>query len=142
MARILVVDDEESILTYLRMLLEDHGHRVRTANGAAEALESLRENTLDLMTLDIMMPKRSGISLYCELRRDEEFADLPVIFVSGFTPLFRVGSESSFRGLVPDRTIPPPEGFLEKPVEVDHLLGLIERLTASEAGAEPTRSAG
>jgi len=131
MARILVVDDEDAILTYLRMLLEDHGHHVRTARDADEALDVLREEEPDLVTLDIMMPRRSGISLYCELRRDGVFADLPVVFISGFTQLFEVGSEKSFRHLVPDTSVPRPEGFLEKPIETADFLDLVDRLTDS-----------
>lgn len=130
MARILVVDDEDAILTYLRLLLEDQGHEVRTAQDAEEALAVLEQDVPDLVTLDIMMPRRSGISLYCELRWDALFAGLPVVFVSGFTPLFEVGSEQSFRYLVPDTAVPQPEGFLEKPIDVDELLELVDRLTS------------
>lgn len=134
MARILVVDDEESILIYLRMLFEDHGHQVRTARDADEALGVLHRDVPDLLTLDIMMPKRSGISLYREIRRNGRFTDLPIVFISGFTQLFEVGSEKSFRALIPDPDVPLPDGFLEKPVDVDELLGLVDHLTNSRSG--------
>jgi CheY-like chemotaxis protein len=128
MAHILVVDDEDSILIYLTMALEDHGHRVTAAHDAEEAEQLLERELPDLITLDIMMPKRSGITFYCELRRNERYKKVPVVFVSGFTQICQVGSEQSFRRLVPDRTIPRPEACVEKPVELPAFLGLIDRL--------------
>ena len=134
MARVLVVDDEDSILVYLTLVLQDHGHEALAARDADVALEKARETPPDLITLDIMMPRRSGIALYCDLKRDSKLAGIPVVFISGFSQLCDIGTEHSFRRLVPDRSVPRPEACLEKPIDVKEFLGLVDRLSGAGAG--------
>jgi CheY-like chemotaxis protein len=134
MARVLVVDDEDSILVYLTLVLQDHGHEALAARDAEVALEKARDRQPDLITLDIMMPKRSGIALYCDLKREPALAGIPVLFISGFSQLCDVGTEHSFRRLVPDEAIPRPEGCLEKPIDVNEFLKLVDRLTGAGTG--------
>lgn len=138
----MVVDDEDSILVYLTMVLEDNGHQVSSARDADVALEKAKHERPDLITLDIMMPRRSGIAAYCDLRRDPTLAKIPVVFISGFSQLCDIGTEHSFRRLVPDKTIPRPQACLEKPIDVVEFLELVERLAgeatkpAEERGAD------
>lgn len=138
MGRVLVVDDEESILTYLTMALEDHGHEALAAADAIVALEILEQTKVDLITLDIMMPKRSGIAFYCDLRHDPRYAEVPVVFVSGFSQLCDVGTEHSFRKLVPDTTVPRPSACMEKPVELRQFLEMVDGIVGepNTAGTE------
>ena len=125
----MVVDDEDSILVYLTMVLEDNGHQACSARDADVALEKARQERPDLITLDIMMPRRSGIAAYCDLRRDPDLAKIPVVFISGFSQLCDIGTEHSFRRLVPDKSIPKPQACLEKPIDLTEFLGLVDRLT-------------
>jgi CheY-like chemotaxis protein len=136
MARVLVVDDEDSILVYLTMVLQDHGHEAVSARDADVALEKAVSESPDLITLDIMMPRRSGISLYCDLKRDPRLAGIPVVFISGFSQLCEVGTEHSFRRLVPDAAIPRPKACLEKPIDLKEFLELVDGLAGASAGGD------
>lgn len=81
--RILVVDDEDDVREYLVMALEDAGFQVETASDGYQAMEKVRKNPPDLISLDLVMPKRSGAKLYHDLKRDSELSGIPVILVTG-----------------------------------------------------------
>jgi len=80
--RILVVDDEPDVRNFLAACIEDAGFIVETAEDGMAALEKIEANVPDLMTLDMVMPRRSGISLMRKLRRNEAWADIPVIVIT------------------------------------------------------------
>jgi DNA-binding NtrC family response regulator len=83
MARLLVVDDEASIrLLYSQELGED-GHEVITAGTAAEAVEKLQNEAVDLILLDIKLKNESGLDLLQTIVKDRH--DLPVILSSAFS---------------------------------------------------------
>ncbi len=124
---ILVVDDEQDILTYLSTLLDDHGYTVRTASNAKEAWEKILSCAPDLLTLDIMMPKQSGIAFYRNMKLDARTQTIPVIFISAFS-MAQNFTGFRFRKLVPDEEVPEPEGFLEKPIVIPTLLALIRNV--------------
>ena len=123
---ILVVDDDPDIRTYLSVLLEDNGYKVFRAQSVNEALAIMKENTPDLVCLDIMMPRQSGITLYNKFKVDDRLKEVPTIFISAFS-LARDFYGDSFRKLIPDTRVPEPEAFMEKPVEANKLLEIIER---------------
>ncbi len=124
--KILVVDDEPDIIAYLDMLLDDHGYKVLQARSAKEAFVLMENNMPDLICLDIMMPKKSGIAFYHEFKLDDRFKALPTIFISAFS-LARDFYGEGFRKLIPDTSVPEPEAYLEKPIRADKLLEVIKR---------------
>ena len=134
MPRILVVDDEETIRIYLSMLLEDRGYEVVTAEDADAALAALEAESFDLVCLDVMMPRRSGITLYKSIRQNGEWSDIPAVFISGFSQVQDLRDPAAFRKTVRDENIPMPDLGLEKPVEPQVLLDAVERLTNGERG--------
>lgn len=79
MAKILVVDDEESIRDLVKLVLEREGHSVEGAGGGSEALERLRRARFDLVILDRAMPLMSGIEVLGEVRRDPALRGLKVL---------------------------------------------------------------
>ncbi|MDP2300572.1 MAG: response regulator, partial [Actinomycetota bacterium] len=83
--RVLVVDDDPSIVDMLRMGLEAEGMRVHTAGDGAEALEVLHATAIDLVVLDIMMPRVDGWMALMEIRNDPATADIPVIMLTAKT---------------------------------------------------------
>ena len=89
----------------------------------------------DLIILDIRLPRQSGISLYRQLKLNDNYRHVPVIFLSAFGIARNFISES-FRKLVPDERVPEPELFLEKPVNIDLLLESIEDILARKGGAK------
>jgi len=126
MKKILIVEDELDVRMYLQALLEDSGFEVSAASSAEEARAMLRKSAPDLICLDIMMPKKSGIAFYQECKLDDNLKDIPAIFISAFS-LARDFHGRSFRKLVPDERVPEPAAYVEKPVKVDKLLEVIER---------------
>ncbi len=80
--KILVVDDEPDVRNFLAACIEDAGFQVKTAVDGADALDKLQADPPDLMTLDMVMPRVSGISLMRRIRSMEAFARLPVIVIT------------------------------------------------------------
>jgi two-component system response regulator (stage 0 sporulation protein F) len=83
MASILIVDDEASIRTLLRKILEEDGHQIREAANGEVGLTLYREAPADLVITDILMPERDGMEITLELTR--EFLDAKVIAMTGAT---------------------------------------------------------
>jgi response regulator RpfG family c-di-GMP phosphodiesterase len=107
-ATVLIVDDEPDVARYLTMALRANGYTAVTADSVEHGLEEVHKARPDLICLDIMMPRQSGITMYTQLKNDKTLRSIPVIFISG------VGHEDpwDFRSFVPDESIPPPELFL------------------------------
>ena len=82
-ATILVVDDEKNIRRTLRMVLEGSGFHTLEAGSAEEALQQLDTNDIDLVILDVRLPKMSGIEALSKIRSKPETRKLPVLMVSG-----------------------------------------------------------
>lgn len=117
--RILVVDDEEDARTYISTVLEDAGAETIEASDGDEALALAREEKPDLITLDISMPGRSGVEVFGELRADPDIGSVPVCVVTG---------HPEFRQVIYDRAVPPPEGFINKPVKESKLVDDVRRI--------------
>jgi len=82
-ATILVVDDEKNIRRTLRMVLEGSGFNTIEASSGEECLEELQSNEVDLVILDVRLPKMSGIQALAKIRAEPETRRLPVLMVSG-----------------------------------------------------------
>jgi DNA-binding response OmpR family regulator len=80
--QILIVDDEEDVHKVLGKMLLKEGYQIQSAFSATDAKEKIQESKPDLIILDIMMPKVSGIELLNELKEDEATKDILVIIVS------------------------------------------------------------
>lgn len=82
MYSILVVDDEEYIRKLLKIELEEDGYQVILAEDGEEALAKVLENKIDLITLDIRMPKMDGLDFLGRLRDMDK--DLPIIILTAY----------------------------------------------------------
>ncbi len=80
--RILVVDDEPDVRNFLAACLEDAGFEVETAVDGVDALEKVEATPPDLMTLDMVMPRKSGINVIRTLRKNPKWASIPVIVIT------------------------------------------------------------
>lgn len=80
--KILVVDDEPDVRNFLAACLEDAGFDVETASDGVDALEKVKARVPDLMTLDMVMPRKSGIQMMRNLREREEWSSIPVIVIT------------------------------------------------------------
>jgi DNA-binding response OmpR family regulator len=121
--KILIVDDEEDIRTYLSTLLGDQGFETLLAKDGEEARKQVEANSPDLISLDISMPQKSGIKFYREMKANDRWKKIPIIIVTGV-------SEDMHKFLSSRHQIPPPEGYLAKPVNREEILTLIQKLTA------------
>ena len=79
---ILVVDDEPDVRAFLAAMLEDVGFEVDEAENGEVALEKVKSRTPDLITLDMVMPRKSGIQFMRELRAESKWKDIPVIVIT------------------------------------------------------------
>jgi len=123
--RILVVDDELDMRTFITTLLETNGYKPLSAKDGIEGLETARQTRPSLIILDIMMPKESGIDLYRALKNAPDLKDIPVIVLSAISKKTFFHSQEMldrYRG----ETIPEPAAYIEKPPEPEELLEAVE----------------
>ena len=123
--RILVVDDELDMRTFITTLLETNGYKPLSAKDGIEGLETARQTKPSLIILDIMMPKESGIDLYRELKNAPDLKDIPVIVLSAISKKTFFHSQEMldrYRG----ETIPEPAAYIEKPPEPEELMEAVE----------------
>jgi CheY-like chemotaxis protein len=121
--KILVVDDEPDVRSFLTTCIQDAGFVVDSAVDGQDALEKIEQELPDLMTLDMVMPRKSGIELIRTLRKNDKWAKLPVIVITAHAKNeFASEDIKSFNaftsGLKPRRTI-------EKPVTPEKLVNTI-----------------
>lgn len=122
--KILIVDDEPNVVTYLETLLEDNGYETITAMDGVEGLEKARAEKPDLISLDITMPKKSGVGLYRALRSEDELKSIPIVIVTATTGYG--GDPEAVRKFISSRKkVPPPDGYVPKPIEQEELLTVI-----------------
>ena len=81
MERVLVIDDEPQIRSMLRLMLERAGYEVEEAPDGMEGIRIYRENPVDLIISDLIMPNKDGIGMMIELKK--EFPDIKIIAMSG-----------------------------------------------------------
>jgi CheY-like chemotaxis protein len=123
MTRVLVADDSETILLLLRTRLELAGYEVETAADGQEVTERWQAgepgDLPDLLLLDAMMPRKSGLDALRELRAAG--VDTPALIVSAHQDATDANAPSDLE----------VSGFLHKPIDFDRLLASIAELTAS-----------
>ncbi len=122
---VMVVDDEPNVREYLTMILQDAGFKVVQAADGREALDMVRADPPDFISLDLIMPKMSGHKLLYELRRDKDPAMIPVLVVTA-----HAGDEmgkDELQDLLDNRVISGPGTYLEKPVNPKSYVESIRR---------------
>jgi CheY-like chemotaxis protein len=132
LAKILVVDDEQDIRIYLSRLFRENGYAVSSAGDGVEAAAAVASERPDLITLDLSMPNKSGVRFYRELKSDESLRQIPVVLVTGVTGPGG-NSEDTARFYSTRKHVPPPEGFMPKPVDPEEMLALVKRLIGVRA---------
>lgn len=84
MINVLIIDDEEAYRLILELYLKSEGWTVHTASNGAEGLEKLDSVTVDCVVCDLAMPVMDGVTFHSQLRAVRRFANLPILFVSGY----------------------------------------------------------
>jgi CheY-like chemotaxis protein len=125
--KILIVDDEPDIVSYLEMVLQDQGYETTTAGNGNEAMEAVKRDRPDLVTLDITMPEASGTRFYKEIRLDPELSSIPVIIVTAVTGLG--GDKYAYEKFISHRhLVPAPEAYFPKPIDREEFLAAVDAL--------------
>ncbi len=125
----IVIDDEVDLTTYISSILEENGFTVRTATDAVTGERIIRETPPDIILIDLMMPGRTGIQLFVKLRADEATRDIPMVMVTGIKEQLGIDW-----GEIVDRyRTRQPDGFVEKPIEPERLMKVVEGVLSGEA---------
>jgi CheY-like chemotaxis protein len=128
---VLVVDDEPDVRGYLRSALEDAGFVVRTACDGLEALDLVRRDPPDLISLDLVMPRHSGARFYRELQKDRGLSKIPVLIVTGHA------RDELGKADFEEMTMSGPGIYLEKPVRPASYVSAVRRLLGLESADAP-----
>ena len=133
---ILVVDDEPNVRQYLQTVLVDAGFRVETAGDGQEALEMIRRRKPDFISLDLVMPRKSGHKLLYELKHDRELARIPVLIVTAHAN-DEMG-QKDLEEIMDSAVMSGPGTYLEKPVNPESYVRAISRAVDVEPSAQKT----
>lgn len=123
--KVLVVDDDPDVRSFVVTVLEENEYIPLVAQDGVEGLEMILKEHPDLVILDVLMPRGSGIRLYRKLRTDEKLKHIPVIMFTGIALRSFLKSQKAldeFEGEVPE-----PDIYLEKPVEPEELAAAVRK---------------
>ncbi len=123
--RILIVEDEADVLRYLAAILEDADFEVVTAADGNRALELVKERAPDLISLDLVMPGKSGIKFLYALRRNAEWSRIPILIVTGHA--HDDEGQGDLDDIMAGRVVSGPAFYLEKPVKPDSYVAAVSR---------------
>ncbi|NQT30204.1 MAG: response regulator [Candidatus Saganbacteria bacterium] len=114
---ILVIDDQESMLTFASDMLLDKGYKVTSAKNGEEGLKAFRENpsSFDLVLVDVNMPKIDGFEVMKTIKK--ESSKTPVILLTGTNETIAQIIEQEYKG----------DGLIKKPFKVEDALDIIEK---------------
>ena len=143
--KVLLIDDDRDSVKYLAAILSNHGYDSDYAYDGSEGLRKVKQVHPDLIVLDVMMPKKSGLLLCRELKRDEQHKHIPILMLTGVGAVLEEmesheaespeeprdvlleGLKKKVRELRQEGLV-TPEMFLDKPVEPDVFIAKIRRL--------------
>jgi len=122
---VLVIEDNRDILDAVRLLLEQEGFEVITAEDCSKALDYLAQQSPDLILTDLMMPEMTGLELIHRLRRVSNFDRIPIIAMSAYNPTYLAAAVGA-----------GAETALHKPEDLDALIKTVNQVLASKYRGE------
>lgn len=121
--KILLIDDDKDLLLAYKVLIENSGYEVITANNSKTGEALILNEKPDLAIFDVMMDTDfEGYELMHKVRNEHGIKSLPIIMLSGIFSKLSVNIEEKDGGL------PPQTEFRDKPIDPIELLGLIEEM--------------
>ncbi len=117
MAKILVAEDSITDLQFIKDALKQTGHEIITASNGDEAERVARSGGVDLIILDVVMPKKNGFQVCRSLKRDENFRHIPIIMITSKTQ-----ESDRFWGLKQGA-----DEYVTKPFEPENLLQAVKK---------------
>jgi twitching motility two-component system response regulator PilH len=125
--KVLVVDDDPDVRLFNTTVIEECGYSALEAENGEEGLAKVKKDRPDLVLLDVLMPRQSGIRLYRELKTDPALKPIRVVLLSGIAKKTFLRSQKAlteFGGAA----VPEPEYYLEKPVEPEELARTLKQI--------------
>jgi len=125
--KVLVIDDNPDARLFSSSVVEECGHMPVEATNGEEGLERVKANKPDLIILDVLMPKQSGLRMYREMVQAKSLKHIPIIILSGVAKKTFLRSQKAlteFGGV----KVPEPEVYLEKPVDSEELASVIKKI--------------
>ncbi len=120
--KILAVDDSPTVLEMIVTILESDGYEVIRAEDGKEALEKARNEEVDLIVLDVMLPKLDGYRVCRLLKFDKNYKHIPIIMLTA-----KAEEESKETGIKTGADL-----YLTKPIQPDELLEAVQRMLSKE----------
>jgi CheY-like chemotaxis protein len=121
MARILIIDDDDSLLQMMNLMLKRAGYDVLTRSDARSGVEAVLNEQVDLILVDVMMPDVNGYQVTSFLKKDPRTKHIPILILTAL-------NEAEQRENAEDSGA---DGFITKPVTLEILRGELEALLAS-----------
>ena len=121
--RILVVDDEPDFVSIVKKNLEKAGFDVEVAYDGVEGMEKVQANPPDAIVLDVMMPEKDGYQVCSELKRDEKYADIPILLLTAVADHVSSTRYSHYDGMSTEA-----DDYLPKPASADDILDSVKSL--------------
>ena len=143
---VLVVDDDRSVARFLSVLLSENGYEPQVAYDGSEGLAQVQQSKPDLIVLDVMMPKKSGLVLFRQLKKDQAAASIPILMLTGVAGVLQEMEEHSKEDTfespydslrqalktaiaeMRQEGLVKPDMFVDKPVDPDALIAKIKQL--------------
>jgi CheY-like chemotaxis protein len=122
--KILIIDDEKDMRVYLEAVFRKAGYETETAADGDQGVWLAEAKQPDLITLDVLMPKKSGVKAYRGLRSSDKTASIPIIVLTGLT------RSDDFFGDFGE--LPKPEAVVEKPIKREEFLETVKGLIGAE----------
>lgn len=122
--KVLIVDDEPEQIEFASMVMQENGYTPISASNGAEGMRKVHTEKPDLILLDILMPEKGGVGMYRDLKQNEETKHIPVVIVTGVAR----GGDFDDRMIRQDEDLPPPDGYIEKPMNPDAVGKLVNDL--------------
>ncbi|MFN2217267.1 MAG: response regulator [Anaerolineae bacterium] len=124
MSKILIIDDDPDFLYTVRLVLEDAGFEVETASTPEQGLGKVQSTEPDLVILDVLMPSEyEGFAVASAIREELHITDLPIVMLTAVHDIKRLSHR-----FAPDDTYLPVDVFLDKPIELDSLVQIINEV--------------
>ena len=130
--RVLVVEDSPTIMAIKQAILESAGYETVPACDAIEGVQLLREQSIDLILLDVHLPYMNGYQICRLLKNDDDYKHIPIIMASAADTEKKDEFWSVQTGA---------DAYLVEPFEPQELIGLVERLTKADLDAETRNGA-
>ena len=125
--KVLVIDDDPDVRLFSQAVLEENGYTPVLANNGEEGEEAVKKDKPDLIVLDVLMPRESGIRFYRNMKTSKNFKDIPIVVLSGIAEKSFLRSQKVLTEFGGD-PVPTPEAYLEKPVEGEELAATIRKI--------------